>query len=412
VPIAAVPAGATAGWLARLAPYLGAFLGPFAGNAVQVVLPLLQRDYTLNVQLAAFSLSAYLVPFAAAQFVSGAIADHFGRRRVLVIGFAAFGISSLAVALAPSYGLFLAGRAGQGLANACTTPILMAVLGDTVEPRRLGRALGWFGAANTAGLFLAPLVSGTLAAISWRLTFALLAVVCVPLAALYFSRRTPISAAAPRAAPPESTIGVRSGRMHGMRQTVSEVLTPALAALCVGAFLGYLSLNGVGFVIALNAATTFHLQAAETGLLLSCFGLAVMLSSAPVGHAVDRFGSVSVSAAGAAIAAVVLGSLSFAPTPLTLGVLLLVGGVAVAALWAGLTKLAVQASPGRRATASSWFNGCKFVGYSLAPVVYTPIYTTFGARAAFTLAAGASALILIPLAFIARRGSTHAQAAA
>ena len=132
-------------------PYLGAFLGPFAGNVVNVLLPSLQLAYAVDVQLAALSLTAYLVPFAAAQFVSGAIADRYGRPRVLASGFATFSAASLGCALAPTYGLFLAARAAQGLANACTTPILMAELGDTVEPRRLGRALGWFGAANTAG---------------------------------------------------------------------------------------------------------------------------------------------------------------------------------------------------------------------------------------------------------------------
>src|SRR5437868_6667715 len=117
--------------VSALAPYLGAFLGPFAGNTVQVLLPVLERSYHVDVRLAALSLTAYLAPFAAAQFVSGALADRFGRYHVLTAGFAAFGLSSLACALAPSYGLFLAARAAQGLSNACTTPILMALLGDT-----------------------------------------------------------------------------------------------------------------------------------------------------------------------------------------------------------------------------------------------------------------------------------------
>ena len=78
-----------------LGVYLGAFLGPFGGNVVQVLLPVLQRWYGVEVELAALSETASMVPFAAAQLVSGAMANRFGRRRLLVAGFAAFGLASL-----------------------------------------------------------------------------------------------------------------------------------------------------------------------------------------------------------------------------------------------------------------------------------------------------------------------------
>ena len=385
---------ATTSPLLRVAPYAGAFLGPFAGNAVNVLLPVLQQTYAVDVRLAALSLTAYMVPFAAAQFVSGMVADRYGRRQVLTVGFAAFGLSSLGCALASGYGLFLVARAGQGLANACTTPILMALLGDEAEPRRLGRSLGWFSSANTAGLFLAPLVSGALAVWNWRLVFVLLAAACAPLALLYASgiqwQRGQRAAASQRG-------------MGGSRGALADVLTPALGALCASAMLGYLSLNGVGFVVALDAAARFGLAPKESGLLLSCFGLAVMLASAPAGFAVDRLGSVRVSATGTVGAAVVLALLPAAPAPGAVGALLLVGGTAVAALWAGLTKLAVQAAPERRATASSWFNAWKFVGYAVAPLLYAPVYAAFGAGVAFGVAAAATTLILLPLAYLARR---------
>jgi len=382
----------------QASPYLGAFLGPFAGNVVNVLLPSLQLAYAVDVQLAALSLTAYLVPFAAAQFVSGAIADRYGRRRVLASGFATFSAASLGCALAPTYGLFLAARAAQGLANACTTPILMAELGDTVEPRRLGRALGWFGAANTAGLFFAPLVSGALAPWNWRLVFALLAAICAPLPVLYLQRK------------PRRGAGLHPAvDLDHPRTPLRDVLTPALGALCLCALLGYLSLNGVGFLVALNASAVFGLGPRESGVLLSCFGLAVMLASAPAGHAVDRFGSMPVTLTGTIVAAVVLALLPAAPAPWTIAALLLAGGAAVAGLWAGLTKLAVQAAPGRRATATSWFNAWKFIGYAAAPLLYTPIYAAFGAGAAFGVASGATALVLLPLAYLARIGvSTRA----
>jgi MFS family permease len=385
LPGATLPAGA--GQLLGIS--LGAFLGPFGGNVVQVLLPVLQHWYGVDVNLAALSVTAYVAPFAAAQFVSGALADHFGRSRLLVAGFTAFGLASLWGAAAPTYGGFLAARAAQGLANAFTTPLLLATLGDRVEPARLGRALGWFGAANTAGLFLAPLVAGALATRDWRLVYLLLAAASGGLALAYASwgRHRPDPDRTPGGQPP-----------GGLR----DVLTPRLGALCLCALLGYLSLNGVGFLVALYAAATFGLDPAQTGLLLAGFGLANMLAAAPMGVAVDRLGSLTVCTAAALIGSTVLALLPAAPTPWGVGVLLVAGGAAVAGLWAGLTKLALQAAPTRRATASSLFNAWKFVGYALAPLLYAPLYVRFGAAPAFAAAAAATALILLPLAYLAR----------
>ena len=366
--------------------YAGAFLGPFAGNVVPVLLPTLQGWYRVDVATSALAVTAYMVPFAAAQFGSGAVADRFGRRPVIVTGFVGFALASLAAALAPTFVIFLAARAGQGLANALTTPVLMAVLGDAVESHRLGRALGLFGAVNTAGLFLAPLVAGLCATIDWRLVYVLMAGVSLLLAALNTRRPDPAAVAAPTAA-----------RAPLFRE-ISRTLTPRFAALCAAALLGYLSLNGVGFLVALTLAAAYHLGPAQSGLFLSAFGLANMLAAGPTGVAVDRVGSVWVSAAGALVAAGVLALLPFAPSALVVGALLLVGGASVAALWAGLTKLAVEAAPARRATATSVFNAWKFVGYSLAPLVYTPIYVAAGAPTAFALSSAATLLILPCLA--------------
>ena len=91
------------------------------------------------------------------------------------------------------------------------------------------------------------------------------------------------------------------------------------------------------------------------------------------------------------------------------GSLAVAGGAAVAGLWGGLTKLALQVAPARRATASSLFNAWKFVGYALAPLLYAPLYARSGAAAAFLAAAAASALILLPLAYVARAAPERAQ---
>lgn len=58
-----------------------------------------------------------------------------------------------------------------GVANAFTTPILLATLGDTLPPRDLPRTVALFSTANQSGHLLGPLVAGILATWSWRWFF-------------------------------------------------------------------------------------------------------------------------------------------------------------------------------------------------------------------------------------------------
>jgi len=108
-------------------------------------------------------------------------------------------------------------------------------------------------------------------------------------------------------------------RRAGVWREIRLAVTPQLALLCIAAMLGYLSLNGVGFLVALSLAAAHALGPAESGVLLSAFGLTNMVTAGPAGAAVDRL----VSAAGVLLAAVVLVLLPFVPGTLAVGALLL-----------------------------------------------------------------------------------------
>ena len=138
-----------------------------------------------------------MVPFALLQLVSGTVAERLGPRRVVRGGYVAFGLAAILCALAPNIWLFLCARAAMGAANAFLSPILLAALSEVAAPAVLGRTVGTFAAAQTAGLMLAPILGGLLGEISWRLAFVLVAVVAAILA---LPRQTLGAGSAPRRA--------------------------------------------------------------------------------------------------------------------------------------------------------------------------------------------------------------------
>jgi hypothetical protein len=64
--------------LARAALYLGGFLGPFGGGVIVVLIPELQRTFDASPEAVTAGLTAYLLPFAALQLVSGTIGERLG----------------------------------------------------------------------------------------------------------------------------------------------------------------------------------------------------------------------------------------------------------------------------------------------------------------------------------------------
>lgn len=124
------------------------------------------------------SMSSFLFGFAFGQLVFGPLADRWGRRPMLLIGLAAYLVTSIACALAPSIEALIAGRFVQGLA-ACSGPVLArAVVRDVYGPLRSAKAMAYIGAALAISPAVAPIIGGLLQeAFGWRAAFWFLAVV-------------------------------------------------------------------------------------------------------------------------------------------------------------------------------------------------------------------------------------------
>ena len=92
--------------------------------------------------------NAYLLPLSALLLLGGALGDHYGRRRLLVLGTGLFAAASLACALAPSLPVLLAARAVQGIGAALLLPNSLALLNAAYEGEKRGRAVGIWAAAG------------------------------------------------------------------------------------------------------------------------------------------------------------------------------------------------------------------------------------------------------------------------
>ena len=132
------------------------------GSVLNVALPAIRASYGAGAAEVQWVVNAYLLPLSALLLLGGALGDHFGRRRLLVIGTSLFTAASVLCALAPSLGLLFAARAAQGVGAALLLPNSLALLNAAYEGERRGRAVGLWAAAGAAAAAVAPLIGGWL----------------------------------------------------------------------------------------------------------------------------------------------------------------------------------------------------------------------------------------------------------
>ena len=142
------------------------------GSVLSVALPAIRSSYGAGAQDVQWVVNAYLLPLSALLLLGGALGDHFGRRRLLVIGTSIFGVTSLVCALAPSLPILLAARAAQGVGAALLLPNSLALLNTAFSGEQRGRAVGIWAASGAAMAAVAPLLGGWLVGtVGWPAIF-------------------------------------------------------------------------------------------------------------------------------------------------------------------------------------------------------------------------------------------------
>jgi DHA1 family bicyclomycin/chloramphenicol resistance-like MFS transporter len=113
--------------------------------AIDIMLPALPdigRDFALaNDNDRQLVVVSYVALFGVSQLVYGPLADAFGRRSVLIYALGVFIAGSVLCVIAPSFELFLAARALQGVGAAATRVIATAVVRDLTEGRRMAQVM-------------------------------------------------------------------------------------------------------------------------------------------------------------------------------------------------------------------------------------------------------------------------------
>lgn len=183
-PVAGPPQSLREVWVA-LAGLAAVFLFEMLDNSIlNVALPTIGRELQASTTGLQWVTGAYAVVFGGLMLVFGAIADKFGRRRIMLIGLVLLALASLATAFVNTAEQLIAVRVAMGVAAAMTTPGSMALAFRLFQDDGLRvRALTLISTVGLVGLAIGPTAGGLVLAVApWQV----LLLVNVPIALLAF----------------------------------------------------------------------------------------------------------------------------------------------------------------------------------------------------------------------------------
>ena len=169
--VAAVCPRSSAKWVLT-ATILGSSMAFIDGTVVNVALPRLQARLNATLADVQWVIEAYALLLAALLLVGGSLGDHYGRRRVFLIGVAVFATASAGCGLAGSIAQLILARAVQGFGAALLVPGSLAIISSAFPKEERGRAIGTWSGFSAITAAIGPVLGGWLIDhISWRAVF-------------------------------------------------------------------------------------------------------------------------------------------------------------------------------------------------------------------------------------------------
>jgi EmrB/QacA subfamily drug resistance transporter len=155
-----------------VAAILGSAMTFIDGSAVNVALPVIQRELGANAAQMQWVVEGYALFLAALILLGGSLGDLYGRKRMFLAGIVVFTAASAVCAAAPNVSVLILARCVQGIGAACAMPESLALLSATFSGAERGRAIGtWSGFASITSA-AGPVLGGYLAQHeSWRWVF-------------------------------------------------------------------------------------------------------------------------------------------------------------------------------------------------------------------------------------------------
>lgn len=370
--------------------FLLLFIGVADNQIIAALLPSLVNSFDISVATAGLLITTYSLAAALAAFISGALSDHYGRRRFLLAGVLVFSLATWLASQSQTLGQMLAARALTGLAAGTISTCAIAFAGDWFAYSVRGRAVGLISAAYFAAPVIGVPISAQIADhFGWRNAFLALAAAAFSVALLSFL--LPEDAHNPESSGEKLLAMGRAFRAILSRRDAMAAL--AIAFLVSGGLVGFIAFIGQWL------HTHFEISTRTVGWVFMLSGL-VAVGSAPLGGILsDRLGKRPVSIASSILLACSVAAIPFFEWGFGLLVVFSLTSLAAAFRQGPITALMTEmVRPAQRGSFIALRNISSQLGIATAVMLGGVLYEWRSYAAVTAMCATMTALVVILLA--------------
>lgn len=350
------------------------------------LLPLFTKSLGADPAALGFVAAASTITGIVFKAPSGALSDILGRRKVLMMGMAVFGLVPFLYLFVNSYWQLAAVRFLHGLATAIFGPAAAAMVADLFDEQR-GEKIGWYASAVTTGKLLGPLLGGYILLVTdfkhSYLIVGIIGAISLLIAMFGIKENSIPSKNKPKDPQPLRNAIRKIGR--GFAEVLSDFRismvssVDALSYLAVGALETFLPLYGI-FVLGLDSG--------KVGILFAVQAITTLLSRPIMGRLSDAIGRKPMIISGLLVSALSLGAVTFMSNFYLLLVVVAVYGLGVSITDSSTTAMIADISKARNYGAAMGVQGTILdIGHASGPILSGIMVKYYGYGSAFILAA-------------------------
>lgn len=328
----------------------------------------------------------------AAAFLSvplGMVSDRLGRKRLILVGMAISGLTSVFLLFADTPRQVGAIYLFSGIGLACFSPAMMSYVGDVSPVPFLGRAYGWYTSALYLGMAAGPGLGGAIAGGGFRIAFFVSAVVIAAGIVLGGPR---MPAPPPFLRPEPSNLGKDFREIVRNRAVIACWTATFFSTFAWGSLFAFFPLY----------AKESGISIVHTGLIFTCQAAANAVFRIPIGHFSDRLGK--------RIPFIIGGNLAFAlgiagvgqfRAHIPLYALFVFIGGSMAVTFTAIGAVLSESVPTRiRGLAMGGYNTCIYGGFAVSAATLGIAISRSGFPAGFAIAGGLCGAATLALVFL------------
>ena len=368
------------------------FVGSLSLRLLDPVVPQVARDLSTSPEAVALLSTAFMITYAMTQPFVGAIADAYGKVRILKLCSAALALMLVMMAFAPTIEIMYAARIFGGVFGGGVFTVALAIVGDRVAVAERQVALSKMIMASQSAQLFGVIAAGMIASfVGWRAAVASAAVVAIA-ASIMLERNLK-----PRPDAVRYPID-----MKRIRSVLGQLFRNPRTQTCyAGVLLDGMAVTGLVPFVAILLEASGEGGLRESGFVISGLACGGLLYTFTVGRVLQLVGGMhNMLRFGGAIAAVGMAFIAHGGVwPLQMAMFAVIG-FGFFMLHGSLQAQATDVAPELRSTSVS-MHSCAFtLGNAFGPALYAVGINTIGSKPSILI--GALGILVIGLFTAAR----------